>query len=81
MNNRQILQACFRGALELKATDALEGLRYGASPAWDSVAHTALITELESSFAVELTPEDILQITDFEKAQKVLESRGVSFVA
>jgi acyl carrier protein len=79
MNNQQTLRQCFQTALELKATDAVEALAYGASPVWDSVAHTVLVAELESSFGVELTPEDILHITSFQKAQQVLAGRGVSF--
>lgn len=79
MNNQHTLRQCFQRALELKATDSVEDLAYGASPVWDSVAHTALVAELESSFGVELTPEDILQITSFQKAQQVLAGRGVGF--
>ena len=81
MDNQQTLRQCFQSALGLKATDALEGLAYGASPVWDSVAHTALVAELESSFGVELTSQDILQITSFQKARQVLERHGVSFEA
>jgi len=79
MSNQQTLRQCFQSALGLKATEALEDLSYGASPVWDSVAHAALVVELESTFAVELTPEDILQITNFQKARGVLGQKGVSF--
>ncbi len=79
MTNLERLRECFRNALGAAAGERLEQLSYGAAPAWDSVTHIALVAELEAAFAVELTPEDIVAITDYGKVREALGRHGVRF--
>lgn len=79
MTNLDRLRKCFRNALGVGAGERLEQLSYGAAPAWDSVTHIVLVAELETNFAVELTPEDIVAMTDYAKVREALGRHGVGF--
>jgi acyl carrier protein len=79
MTNLERLRECFRRALGGAAAERLEQLSYGAVPAWDSVTHIALVAELEAAFAVELTPEEIVAITDYAQVREALGRHGVRF--
>lgn len=79
MTNLERLRECFRNALGAGAGERLEQLSYGAAPAWDSVTHIALVAELEAAFAVELTPEEIVAITDYAQVRETLGRHGVRF--
>jgi len=79
MTNLERLRGCFRNALGVSAAETLQHLSYGSAPAWDSVTHIALVAELEAVFAVELTPEDIVESTDYGKVREALRRHGVIF--
>ena len=42
---------------------------------WDSLHHLSLASELEEEFDLELEPEEIAEMTDFEKVISMLESK------
>ena len=42
---------------------------------WDSLHHLTLASELEEAFDIELEPEEIAEMTDFEKIISMLESK------
>ncbi len=48
------------------------------TPAWDSMANIMLVTEIEASFAVELSTADIGSMDSIGRARSVLERLGVS---
>ena len=72
MTEDQKLQYCFKNALG--AADA-DQIAFGSS-GWDSVGHIALVSELESTFGIELTPEDITDLTSYAKAKQILGRHG-----
>ncbi|MBR1923019.1 MAG: acyl carrier protein [Paludibacteraceae bacterium] len=43
--------------------------------AWDSMNHLNLVVELEMEFGISLEPEEIAQMTDFEKVVHVVSSK------
>ena len=43
--------------------------------AWDSIQHLNLVLALEEKFSVQLSPEEIEQITNIGKTAKLIESK------
>lgn len=77
--NRQKLNTCFVGALGIAPSTDLDTLSFGSTDGWDSVGHIALVTELELAFEVELSPENITELTSAQKAIEILGQHGVTF--
>jgi acyl carrier protein len=77
--NRQKLTACFTEALNIPAARVVDTLAYQSIPQWDSVAHMALVAQLEASFDVMLDTDQILGMSSVAKAIEILTSHGVSF--
>jgi hypothetical protein len=77
MNHQQTLKICFTNALGAGTSGDLSQLSFG-SAAWDSVAHIALVTEIETQFGVELTPEDITDLTSYPAAENILTRHGIT---
>ena len=42
---------------------------------WDSLHHLALASELEDAFDIELEPEEIAEMTDFDKVVAMVNSK------
>lgn len=79
MDNKQKLSAVFLEALGLAADVDVEKLQYNDIPEWDSIAHMALIAQLDDTFDIMLDTEDIIQISSFDKAMEILKKYGVQF--
>jgi len=77
----QTLQAAFAQALGIPITSVTPDLAYRAIPQWDSVAHMALIAELESTFNVMLDTDEILDLSSVAVAKQILGRHGVAFDA
>ncbi len=71
------LQQIFRAVFELPAGSDVTGLRQMNAPAWDSLAHVALVTAIESEFGVSLDAADQLQMTSYNATSALLEERGL----
>ena len=57
----------------------LPNLVYQSTPAWDSVGHMQLITQLEDVFGITLEMEDILDFSSYEKGIEILRKYGIQF--
>ncbi len=79
MNNEQKLQAAFIEALGLRADADVQQLVYNSIPEWDSIAHMALVAQLDDQFDIMLDTDDIIDISSFTKAKEVLGKYGVEF--
>lgn len=79
MNNREKLVQCFATTLGIPPTDVVDTLTYESISQWDSVAHMALVAEIESSFDVMLDTDDILAMSSVKVAQDTLAKHGVQF--
>ena len=42
---------------------------------WDSLHHLALASELEDTFDIELEPEEIAEMTDFDRVVAMIQSK------
>ncbi|HEX8626623.1 MAG TPA: acyl carrier protein [Catenuloplanes sp.] len=81
MANLEQLREVFREALDLPADTPVDRLEYRAIDQWDSLAHMALVAALEQRFDVMIDTEDVLGLSSFEQARKILERQGVDFPA
>ena len=54
-----------------------ESLAYGRTPGWDSVAHMALVAEIENAFDIMLMTDDVIDMSDFPKAKEIVSKYGV----
>jgi len=43
---------------------------------WDSLAHLALVTELEREFNVQFTPDEVISMVNVRIVAEILESHG-----
>lgn len=71
MTNKEKYMEAFKESLDVKE-EQMEGLKYQAIPAWDSVGHMGLIAELEDAFGIMLKTEDIVSFDSYEKGIEIL---------
>jgi acyl carrier protein len=70
-------KAVFTEILELDADVDWSGVRYQVTPGWDSVAHMAIVGELEDRFSIMLETDDVIDMSSFERAIAILEKHGI----
>jgi acyl carrier protein len=73
------LKDAFVSALGLPAGYDVSRLEYRSIPEWDSLAHLALVMEVETTFDVMLDTDDVLGLESFPACVEVLERHGVRF--
>jgi acyl carrier protein len=66
-------------ALGVSPDDDFESMAYGQTPGWDSIAHMALISEIETAFDIMLPTDDVIGMRNFAMAQEIVARNGVSF--
>ena len=71
MNNSDKYIKTFVETFEI-SIEQTEDLKYQDIDAWDSVGHMGLIAALEESFGVLLEPDDIVDLSSFEKGKDIL---------
>lgn len=71
------LQEIVRGVLELPPGTDVTGVGHDTHPAWDSLAHTLLVTAVESEFGLEVDVADSLGLTSYTAFAAYLEARGL----
>lgn len=55
-----------------------DGLKYNSIPEWDSVAHMALVAELEDSYDIMLDTDDIVEMSSVGRIREILGKYDVS---
>jgi acyl carrier protein len=73
------LKNAFVNVLGVSLDDDFESMAYGQTPGWDSVAHMALISEIETAFDIMLATDDVIGMNSFPKAKEIVSRNGVSF--
>jgi acyl carrier protein len=73
------LKSAFATILGVSPDDDFESMAYGQTQGWDSVAHMALISEIETVFDIMLPTDDVIGMSSFPKAQEIVARNGVSF--
>lgn len=79
MNNNEKLHAAFAQSLQIDTNLITDEMAYNQQPEWDSVAHMALVAELESVFDIMLDTDDILAMSSVAKAREILQKYDVAF--
>ena len=79
MTNIEKYTQAFINAFSVDAESA-KTLKYQDIPAWDSVGHMGLIAQLEEQFGIMVEPDDIVDLSSFEKGKEILAGKyGVEF--
>lgn len=79
MNNEQKLREIFAESLGIDISQVTEELTYNSIPEWDSIAHMALISEIDDQFDTMLDTDDVLDMSTFAKAKEILTKYDVEF--
>lgn len=79
MNNEQKLRQIFAESLGIEMSQVTEELTYNTIPEWDSIAHMALISEIDDVFNTMLDTDDVLDMSTFAKAKEILTKYDVQF--
>lgn len=78
MDNREKLQAAFATVLQIDPQRVVDTLAYGECPEWDSLAHMALVAELETCFDLMLDTEEIIAMSSVAEVRRLLGLHGVA---
>ena len=79
MNNEQKLREIFAESLGIELFQVTDELTYNTIPEWDSIAHMALISEIDDQFDTMLDTDDVLDMSTFAKAKEILTKYDVQF--
>lgn len=67
----QKLKAAFTRALALPPDADFEALEYSKTTGWDSVAHMALVAEIETELDIMMDTDDVIALSSFPKAREI----------
>jgi acyl carrier protein len=79
MMNEQKLREIFAESLGIDLATVTDDLTYNGIPEWDSIAHMALISEIDDQFDTMLDTDDVLDMSSFAKAKEILTKYDVEF--
>lgn len=76
MSNLEKYTEAFTATFEINKSET-EGLAYQDITAWDSAGHMGLIAAIEENFNIMLDPDDIIDLSSFEKGKEILKKYKV----
>ena len=56
-----------------------DNLKYQSIPQWDSIAHMALVAQVENQFDIMLDTEEILDMSSVGEIKKILNTHDINF--
>ena len=68
----QKLKEAFSTVINVPITSDFNEVEYGKTNGWDSVAHMALVAEIESQFDIMLDTEDVIDFSSYNKGRQIL---------
>lgn len=77
--NTNKLKFVFVEALGIDESLVVDELAYNSIAEWDSIAHMALVTEIDDQFDIMLDTDDVLDMSSFAKAKEILAKYEISF--
>jgi acyl carrier protein len=80
MKNLEKLINAFNESLDIPVLKINDDLEYGYV-GWDSIAHMALIAEIEESFDIMIDTDDVIDMSSFAKAKEIVKKYGVDLDA
>lgn len=78
MSNLEKYQAAFIESLELEAGE-VSSATMESTAKWDSIGHMSLVSVIEDTFEIELSPEDIVELNSYDKGILILQKYGIDF--
>ena len=75
----QRLREAFRTSLDLPPGAPVDDLHYQDNEKWDSLAHMALVAELEDTYGIMIDTDAVIDMSSFAQARKIIEKYGVQF--
>jgi acyl carrier protein len=79
VNELPRLREAFRTSLDLPSDAAVDDLLYQDNEKWDSLAHMSLVAAIEDEFDVMIDTDDVINMSSFQEAIRILGKYGVSF--
>lgn len=79
MSKLQQLREAFRTALDLPADAPVDDLQYQDNEKWDSLAHMSLVATIEDEFSIMIDTDDVINMSSFAEAVRILGKYGVDF--
>lgn len=76
MSNLEKYTKAFTETFEI-AEEQTNGLKYQDIQAWDSVGHMGLVAAIEDAFDIMLDPDDIVDLSSFEKGIEILKKYNI----
>ncbi len=76
MNNLETYTKAFTETFSINESETA-GLKYQDIEAWDSVGHMGLVAAIEDAFSIMLDPDDIIDLSSFEKGMEILAKYNV----
>lgn len=77
MSNLEKYNKAFMDSLDVEENQ-LKGLEYQSVPAWDSVGHMGLISEIEDAFDIQFETDDIVDFGSYEKGIELLKKYDIA---
>ena len=74
MTTADRLKNIFVDVFELDGDAAVEQAEYRGIPEWDSVAHMALVAEIEDTFDIMLDTDQVIDMSSFDKAVAIIDT-------
>ena len=79
MSNKQKYDQIFIETFNIVESALGDDLKYDTIPDWDSIAHMALIAELEESFSIVMEIDDIIDFSSYNRGLEILKKYEVEF--
>ncbi|CDC21793.1 MAG TPA: acyl carrier protein [Candidatus Limenecus avicola] len=76
MSNLEKYKKAFTETFEI-SEEQTKGLKYQDIQAWDSVGHMGLVAAIEDAFDIMLDPDDIVDLSSFEKGMEILKKYNI----
>lgn len=77
--NTEKLKQVFVDSLDIDPSLVVDDLTFNSIPEWDSIAHMALVTEIDDVFDIMLDTDDVLDMSSFAKTKEILTKYDISF--
>jgi acyl carrier protein len=77
MSNLDKLKDAFARALNIEASKVNDSLKYQQIEEWDSISHMVLISEIEETFDISIDTEDVIDMSSFAKARKIVSKYNI----
>ena len=69
----QKLREIFCDVFSIEEKNVTDELAYSSIPTWDSVAHMAMVAEVEEAFDIMMDTDDIIDMSTFKISVEIVE--------